>query len=67
MRDINRLDNFYNELKEIHKKLPDWRFTQLTMNFMGWYYQKYNRDCFYVEDNQVLKYFKEYINELIGG
>ncbi len=30
MRDINRLDKFYDELKEIHKKhFPDWRVGNL--------------------------------------
>ena len=30
MRDINRLDKFYDELKEIHKKhFPDWRYGNL--------------------------------------
>ena len=30
MRDPNRLDDFYEKLKKIHKeKVPDWRFGQL--------------------------------------
>lgn len=66
MRDINRLDNFYEKLKEIHKQLPDWRFGQFIMNFIGWYYEKYERDCFYIEDDQILKYIKEFINEIKG-
>ena len=64
MRDINRLDNFYNELKEIHKELPDWRFCQLIMNFFGWFYEKYHRDAFYIEDFQILIYFKTFIDEM---
>lgn len=64
MRDINRLDNFYNELKEIHKELPDWRFGQLVMNFFGWFYEKYHRDAFYIEDFQILIYFKKFIDEM---
>lgn len=64
MRDINRLDNFYNELKEMHKELPDWRFGQLIMNFFGWFYEKYSRDAFYVEDFQFLIYFKNFIDEM---
>ena len=64
MRDINRLDNFYNELKEIHKELPDWRFGQLVMNFFGWFYEKYHRDAFYIEDFQILIYFKTFIDEM---
>ncbi len=64
MRDINRLDNLYNELKEMHKQLSDWRFCQLMMNFMGWYYQKYKIDCFYLEDDKILKVFREFIDEI---
>lgn len=64
MRDINRLDNFYNELKEIHKKVPDWRFGQFIMNFMSWYYTKYKRDCFYIEEDKMIKYIEKFINEV---
>ena len=64
MRDINRLDNFYNNLKELHKQLPDWRFGQFIMNFFSWYYQKYKKDCFYIEEKEMLKYIKEFINDM---
>jgi len=66
MRDINRLDDFYNALKEVHKQLPDWRFGQFIMNFISWYYQKYKKDIFYVEENEMITLFDEFINE-IGG
>ena len=65
MRDINRLDNFYDSLKNIHKKyIPDWRFGQFIMNFMGWYYNKYKRDCFYIEEDKMIKYIEEFIDEV---
>jgi hypothetical protein len=64
MRDINRLDNFYNNLKELHKQLPDWRFGQFIMNFFSWYYQKYKKDCFYIEEKEMLKYIKEFIDDM---
>lgn len=64
MRDINRLDNFYNNLKELHKQLPDWRFGQFMMNFFSWYYQKYKKDCFYIEEKEMLKYIREFINDM---
>lgn len=64
MRDINRLDNFYNELKEIHKKVPDWRFGQFIINFISWYYTKYKRDCFYIEEDKMIKYIEKFINEM---
>lgn len=64
MRNPNRLNNLYDELKNIHKTyLPDWRFGQFMINFINWYYNKYKNDIFYIEDNKILTYIKEYINE----
>lgn len=67
MRDINRLDNFYDELKRIHKYVPDWRFGQFIMNFMSWYCTKYKRDCFYIEENEMIKYIEEFVDEVRGS
>lgn len=67
MRDINRLDNFYDKFKEFHKNVPDWRFGQFIMNFMSWYYNKYKRDCFYIEDNKILNYIEEFIDKVRGS
>lgn len=64
MRDIYRLDKFYNELAKFHKKVPDWRFGQLMLNFMSWYYNKYRTDVFYVEEDRMLKLFNEYFKEM---
>lgn len=64
MRDINRLDNFYDELKRIHKYVPDWRFGQLMLNFISWYYNKYKTDIFYIEDDKIIKIFREFIDEI---
>jgi len=64
MRNPNRLNNLYDELKNIHKTyLPDLRFGQFMINFINWYYNKYKNDIFYIEDNKILTYIKEYINE----
>lgn len=61
MRDPNRLDNFYDEMKKLHMKyFPDWRFIQLMQNFMGWIYQTYKVDGFYNEEERTLDWFKEY-------
>ena len=67
MRDINRLDNFYDELKRIHKYVPDWRFGQFMINFMSWYYNQYKRDCFYIEEDEMIKYIEEFIDEVRGS
>lgn len=65
MRDINRLDDFYNELKFLHKKyFPDWRFGQMLMNFQHWcYLVKKISDIFYLEEDEFLFYFNKYIEE----
>ena len=65
MRDPNRLENFYEKFKELHKTYcPDWRFGQLIINFMSWYYKKYKRDIFYIEEDKIIKYINEYFEEM---
>lgn len=64
MRDVNRLNNFYYNLNEFHKNIPDWRFGQLIMNFMNWYMTKYKTDIFYIEDDKILNLFNEFMNDL---
>lgn len=39
---------------------PDWRFMQLMSNFAVWY----GADPFYMEDDQFIEKFKEFINEI---
>ena len=65
MRDINRLYNFYDKLRENHKKLPDWRFGQFILNFISWYYTKYHTDIFYIEDTKMLLAIEEFVNETV--
>lgn len=61
MRDPNRLDNFYFQLREIHQTtFPDWRFGQLMSNFFGWLYSGKKIDLFFPEEDEMLKYFKEF-------
>ena len=61
MRDPARLDGFYEELKTLHKQyLPDWRFGQLCSNFFGWLVSEKKIDLFFPEEDQMIKYFKEY-------
>lgn len=65
MRDPNRLDKFYDEMKEIHKKsFPDWRFGQLMSNFLGWLYSVKRRDPFFPEEEDMIEYFREYANNV---
>ena len=61
MRDPNRLDNFYEQMKQIHKEnFPDWRFGQFLMNFLSWY----GRDPFYLEEDKFIEKLNEYVASL---
>ncbi len=63
IRKAERLDNFYEELKEIHKKsFPDMRFGQFILNVLGWISSTKKRDPFFPEDNEMLDLIKEYAN-----
>lgn len=63
MRDVNRLDSFYAELKEIHKhSFPDMRFGQFMMNALGWINSTKKRDPFFPEEDEMLDLIKEYAN-----
>lgn len=61
MRDPERLDAFYDELKRIHKTyFPDWRFGQFVENL-----RRFSRagDLFYYEEDEFLKLLKSIIKE----
>ena len=63
MRKVERLDKFYDELKEIHKKsFADMRFGQLMMNFLGFVSSTKKRDPFFIETQEFIEYAKEYAN-----
>lgn len=60
MRNINRIYEILDVLRQAWEKYPDWRFFQLVCNL-----QKYvsgdvvGGDCFYVEDDKTLEAIKE--------
>ena len=59
MRDPNRLDAFYEELKSIHKEyVPDWRFGQFMYNFFA-----YTGDPFFFEEGKLIEKLHEYVEE----
>ena len=67
MRKTERLDYVYNEICRLHKKyFPDWRFQQFILNYISWYVTKYGNDGFYIEDNKIVKFIKEFIKDSIG-
>ena len=60
MRNPDRLDSFYDELKKIHKeKVPDWRVGQLFMNVLGQMASE-GRDPFFPEEDEMIEYFRKY-------
>ena len=65
MRDPNRLYKFYENLRDIHiTYFPDWRFGQFIYNFTVWYMSKYHNDMFYIEDDKIYHYIREFIDEM---
>lgn len=61
MRDPNRTYDFCKELATIwSEKYPDMRFGQLMFNFISWCYDTKKIDIFFLEENKLMKLFKEY-------
>lgn len=68
MRNLDRLDIYYDELKKIHKEyFPDWRFGQWCSNFFGWLGAEKKIDLFFPEEDEMLEYIKEYVRVLTGN
>ena len=67
MRNPKRLDKFYFEKCRLHKKyLPDWRVGQFDVNFYGWLSAVKQIDPFFPEEDRMIDYLKEYIEECVG-
>ena len=62
MRNPERLDTFYDELKKIHKEyFPDWRFGQFIENIRR---MTRANDLFYYEEDSFLELVKSFIIEV---
>lgn len=62
IRNPEKLDSFYSQLCEIHKKsFPDMREAQYMLNLLGWINSN-KRDSFFIESEEFIKYAKEYAN-----
>ena len=60
MRDPNRLDKFYNTMKALHQAcFPDWRFSQLMLNFLGDIASQ-GKDTWYWEEDKFIEEFRNY-------
>lgn len=65
MRDPNRLYKFYENLRDIHMThFSDWRFGQFMINFIEWYYNRYGRDIFYIEDDKMSIILDEFVSSM---
>lgn len=63
MRDPKRIDTFCDELKAIWHRVPDWRFGQLMSNMFGEYVGETGQDIFFTEDNEMMKFFRKFIDK----
>ena len=63
MRDKSRISPLCIELAiKWQNTCPDWRFMQLMSNFTAWL----GRDPFYMEDDEFLEKFMEYMKVIKG-
>lgn len=63
IRNPERLDDFYLQLCEIHKKsFPDMREGQFLLNALGYINSTLKRDPFFSESNEMINLFKQYAN-----
>ncbi len=61
MKNLNRLYDFYKELQTIHiEYFSDWRYGQLCSNFSAWLSSEKKIDLFFPEEEEMLKYIREY-------
>lgn len=62
MRDINRIDKFCDDLAELWKKVPDWRFGQFICNTFGYL----GVDPFFIEEDEMIKKLGEIMDNSIA-
>lgn len=61
MRNPERLNAFYDDMRRIHKRyFPDWRFGQLMSNFLGWVMGEKKMDIFFPEEEEMMRLFIEF-------
>lgn len=61
MRDKDRLDGFYKQVCDIHKRyFPDMRFGQLFSSITNWLWISKSIDIFNLEEDQMIKYLKDF-------
>lgn len=64
MRNPKRIKTFCDVLAGKWEHLfPDWRFGQFMSNFLGYVYSQAQIDIFFIEDDEMLDYLKEYLED----
>lgn len=63
MRGIDRIEPFLEKLGEYWKKVPDWRFGQFMVNFLG----QLERDPFFYEEDELLVELEKYFSKPKDG
>lgn len=61
-RDPKRISQFCNQLAALWAAVPDLRFGQFTMVVFEFIKNNYGADPFYLEDEQMIQKFREYIS-----
>jgi hypothetical protein len=65
IRNPNRLDSFYEQLKQIHKeRFPDLRFLQFIYHFHHWLTYEKQIDGFYLEEDEVISLIQEFADSI---
>ena len=64
MRDPNRIKPFCDELAELWSNWPDLRFGQIMYNISKYVEMEHRKDVFYLEDEELMKIFREQLREL---
>ena len=61
MRNLERIDQIISQLLLYWKGMvPDWRFGQLMVNFIGFVTKRTGRDIFYIEDEEMAQLLEEF-------
>lgn len=68
MRDINRIDKFCDELKELWKTpmCRDMRFGQFISNVFGDIYDETKRDLWFMEESEMMYNIRKIVNKYNG-
>lgn len=63
IRNPEKLDSFYSQLCEIHKRsFPDMRPGQFLLNALVYINNTLHRDPFFPESDELIELFKQYAN-----